>query len=133
MDETAWLALSLWFAVGFLVVAWRQIQAGRLRNGVQYALFVVLLLLLIGGLTLGSRIYLERTLPGGVIIAPVVAVSSAPGAEQPTGFELHSGTEVHVRESQGDWIRLDLPGEADEGWIPSEAVEFIAGELKTSM
>jgi hypothetical protein len=68
-----------------------------------------------------------------VIVAPVVAVSSNPSAEQPTDLELHSGTEVHLRETHGDWIRLDLPGKSEHGWIPLEAVEFIAKELRDSV
>jgi len=125
-NETAWLLLSLWFLLGFLVMIRAQLNSHGARHGVEYVLLLTVLFLMIGGLSFGSRVYLERMQPDGVIVAPVVAVSSAPNVEENSDFQLHSGTEVQVIETLGDWIRLELPGEDEDGWIPLEAIELIA-------
>jgi hypothetical protein len=103
-----------------------QLNSDSARRGVEYTLLLTVVFLMIGGLSFGSRVYLERIQPDGVIVAPVVAVSSAPNVEENSDFQLHSGTEVQVKETLGDWIRLDLPGEDEDGWIPLEAIELIA-------
>lgn len=125
-NETAWLLLSLWFLLGFLVMIRAQLNSDGARRGVEYVLLLIVLFLMIGGLSFGSRVYIERMQPDGVIVAPVVAVSSAPNVEENSDFQLHSGTEVQVIETLGDWIRLELPGEDEDGWIPLEAIELIA-------
>jgi len=125
-NETAWLLLSLWFLLGYLFIVRGQMHPGGARRGVEYVLILTAVFFMIGGLSFGSRVYLERMQPDGVIVAPVVAVSSAPNAEDYSDFQLQSGTEVQVKETLGDWIRLDLPGEDEDGWIPLEAIELIA-------
>jgi hypothetical protein len=126
LNETAVLALALWFVFGFLLLAWRQIQPGSARSGVKYALVVTAVLLALAGVALGSRLYTDRAQPDGVVVADSVAVSSGPEEGQATEFSLHSGAEVTIVETHGDWIRLDVPGDAVEGWIPRETVKMIA-------
>jgi hypothetical protein len=126
LDEAAVLTLGLWFVLGFLLLAWRQLQPGSTRTGVKYALVVTAVLLVLTGVALGSRLYADRAQPDGVVVADTVAVSSGPEEGQATEFSLHSGAEVKIVETSGDWIRLDVPGDAVEGWIPRETVEMIA-------
>jgi hypothetical protein len=127
LNETAVLALGLWFVAGLgLLIIWRM-EPGKLRNGAKYAWMIVILFLLIGGLSLGSRIYSESTRPEGIVVAPVVAVSNGPGAEYDTGISLTSGAPVSLVETQGPWARLDASDADTERWIPLEAVETIAG------
>lgn len=126
LNETAILALGLWFLVGFgLLIIWR-LEPGKLRSGVQYVWIVVLLFFLLGGLSLGSRIYTERATPDGIVVAPVVAVSDGPGAEYDSGINLTSGAPVSLVETRGSWARIDASGAEIERWIPLEAVETIA-------
>lgn len=127
-NETAWLLLILWFLLGYLIILRHQISSSGARRGVEYVLLLTIFFFMIFGLSFGSRVYLELTQPDGVIIAPVVAVSKAPNTEEYSELQLHSGTEVQVIETHGDWIRLDLPGENEDGWIPFEAIELIANE-----
>jgi TPR repeat protein len=126
LNETAILALGLWFLAGFgLLIIWRM-EPGKFRAGVQYAWIIVILLLLISGLSLGSRIYTERTRPEGIVVAPVVAISNGPGAEYDSGINLTSGAPVKLVETQGPWARIDASDTETEKWIPLEAVETIA-------
>jgi hypothetical protein len=59
-------------------------------------------------------------------------VSSEPGELRTTEFSLHSGTEVNIVETNGDWIRLEMPNGAAQSWIPLEAVEMIAADSQRS-
>ena len=125
LNETALLALSVWFGLVFLVLAFRQFQPGKIRALVQYGLVLTSFLALVTVATLGSRLYTERAQPEGVIVAPVVTVSSSPGEEYATEYRLFSGTEVSLLETRGDWAHLVGTGDAFNGWIPLDTVEVI--------
>jgi hypothetical protein len=96
---------------------------------IQYGIVLVTLLFVIAGFSLASRMYIEHTQPGGVIVAPEVALSSSPGDEFATEFRLFSGTEVRVSGTQGDWVHLSVHDEALDGWIPLDTVETISGNI----
>jgi hypothetical protein len=81
---------------------------------------------------MGSRLYTENTQPDGVVVVDAVAVSSEPGELQTTEFNLHSGTEINIVETNGDWIRLEMPAGAAQSWIPLEAVEMIEADSQRS-
>jgi hypothetical protein len=78
LNETALLSLGLWFLFGGVLLAWRQLAPGRARTGMAYAALAASLLVAVAGLSLGSRIYAERTQPAGVVVADVLPVSSEP-------------------------------------------------------
>jgi hypothetical protein len=122
----ALLALFFWFLSGFLFFAWRLTASKGGRPALKYGAIIALVLLAFTTLSLGARIYAESNQPEGIVIAPVVAVSSEPGEEFSTEFNLHSGTEVNLGKTEGQWVRLALPGGAIEGWIPLDAVEAVA-------
>jgi len=126
LNETATIALLFWFALGFMVLFWRLLQPGKLQNSIRYSALVLLLFVVVASLSLGSRILGEVNQPEGVIVAPIVTVNSSPGEQHNTEYQLHSGTEVNLLETKGDWIRFSVPGDAVEGWLPVEAVEMIA-------
>lgn len=132
LNETAILALGLWFLAGFLFLAIRLLEGGKIRRILRYGAIMALFALTLIGLSLGSRIFTESTQLDGVVVAPVVAVSSEPGEEFATDFSLSGGTEVRLVETQGKWARLAVPGDVIEGWIPLNSVEAIAGGPLTS-
>jgi len=125
VNETAVLALAFWFLAGLLLLGWRLSEPGKGRSTLRLTAVLVLFILLLTGLSLGTRIYTEQTLPGGVVIAPSVAVSTEPGEMFMTEYTLQSGTEVSVAETNGKWARLAVPGNADESWVPLDAVELV--------
>lgn len=131
LNETAILALAFWFLAGFLFLSIRLLGAGKVRTILKYGAIVSLFILALIGLSLGSRIFTESTQHEGVVVAPVVAVSSEPGEQFATDFSLKSGTEVSLVEAQGNWVRLAVPGDAIEGWIPVNTIETVAGEPLT--
>jgi hypothetical protein len=129
LNETALLALGLWFLFGGMLLAWRQLKPGGTRSAVAYAAIIASLLLAVTGLSLGSRIYAERTQPVGVVVADVLPVSSEPMPVSSTvseiQFSLHDGDEIHVIEIRGEWARLSVPGNALGGWAPADSVVTI--------
>ena len=126
VNETAVLALAFWFLAGLLLLGWRLLEPGKGRSTFRLAAVLFLFILLLTGLSLGTRIYTEQTLPSGVVIAPSVAVSTEPGEMFITEYTLQSGTEVSVAETNGKWARLAVPGDAVESWVPLDAVELVA-------
>ena len=126
LNETAVLALTFWFLAGLFLLGWRLMEPGKGRSAFRVAAVLVLFILLLTGLSLGTRIYTEQTLPGGVVIAPSVAISTEPGEQFITEYTLQNGTEVSVAETNGNWARLAVPGEAPESWVPLDSVELIA-------
>lgn len=127
LNETAISALALWFLAGFLFLSIRIMEGSQMRKILLYGAIVTLFILVLIGLSLGSRIFTESTQHNGVVVAPVVAVSSEPGEQIAIDFSLRSGTEVILVETQGNWGRLAMPGDVIEGWIPLTAVETVAG------
>ncbi len=127
LNEIAIIALGLWFLLGLLLFAGRLFDPGSLRSGIQYVALLVLILVLMAGISLGSRLYTDRSAPEGVVVAPIVAVSSEPGEQYVTELNLISGTSVGIAETSGDWIRLSVPGNAVQGWVPAEAIDTVAG------
>lgn len=126
LNEFALLTLGLWFTFAALLIAYSTSKTrSRLREGLQYALIVAVILMLFVGISLGSRLYLEKTQPPGVVIADEVNVKSGPGAQYITEFTLHSGIEVSIPETRGSWTRLALPGGELQGWVSTDAVEAV--------
>lgn len=129
INETAVLALAFWFVAGAALVALRFARSGRARSGLRYAALVGFFLLLLAGLSLGARVYVDRTQPEGIVTAPIIALSSEPGEQYATGYSLSGGTAVNILETRGSWARLASPDESVKGWIPLDSVETVAGSL----
>jgi hypothetical protein len=126
VNEAAIVALALWFLAGLLFIAMRYTQDSDIRAGLQSATLVLILLLVLTGLSLGSRFYVERNHPEGVVVVPTIAVSSEPDDGFTTDLQLSSGAEVRFIETIGNWGRLAIPGNTIQSWIPLETVEMVA-------
>jgi tetratricopeptide (TPR) repeat protein len=126
LNEMGITALVIWFILGFLVFGFRQLQSGKLCTLLRYGMVLVALLFVAAGLSLGSRLYVERTTPEAVIVADVVTLNSDPGDEFATEFQLFSGTEVKILDTQGSWAHLAGPNEAIDGWIPLSSIETVS-------
>jgi tetratricopeptide (TPR) repeat protein len=124
INELAIAVLAGWILFVLLMIIFSNTQKGSsLREGLQYALIVALLVLTVGMIGLGSRMHVENSQPEAVVVAEEVNVTSGPGAQYVTEFSLHSGTEVRVLETRGNWTRL--AGDQLQGWVPANAVEAV--------
>ena len=129
LNETAVAALAIWFALAFLIFAFRGIQPGRIRTSIQAGIVLTALLFILVGFSFAARLYMENTQPEGVIVAPEIALSSSPGDEFITEFRLTSGDEVRVSETLGNWVHLSGYDQVLDGWIPFDTIEIISGNL----
>ncbi|MFC2042729.1 tetratricopeptide repeat protein [Chloroflexota bacterium] len=125
IDETAILALGLWFTFSLLFLVWLQLEPGKARTWMGYSAFMTLLLVAVLSLSLGNRIYSEKVHPTAVVVANEITINSQPGDLYATEKSLHNGAEVILLGTQGDWAHLATPGETLEGWIPLSAVEYV--------
>jgi len=125
IDETAILALGLWFAFSMLFLVWLQLEPGKARTWMGYSAFMTLLLVAVLTLSLGNRIYNEKVHPTAVVVADEITINSQPGDQYTTEYSLHNGAEVVLLGTQGDWAHLSTPGETMEGWILLSAVEYV--------
>ncbi|HET6443176.1 MAG TPA: tetratricopeptide repeat protein [candidate division Zixibacteria bacterium] len=126
VNETAIVALSFWFLAGLLLIGIRYTRDRELRTGFQYATILVILLLLLAGLSLGSRLYVEQSHPEGVVVVPTIAVSSEPNDGFATDLNLSSEAEIRFIKTNGAWGRLATPGDSLQNWIPLDTVEMVA-------
>jgi tetratricopeptide (TPR) repeat protein len=125
VNEIAILALIIWFLLLFLLMIWISLKPGKNRSGVQYGIVITFFLMVMIGLTLVSRIYIDQTRPDGIIVAQSVIISSLPDENSGTEFQLYSGAKVTVLDTQDEWVLMTIPGEVIEGWIPLDTVERV--------
>jgi hypothetical protein len=130
LDELAFAALTTWLVFALLVIAVTSTRkGGLLREILQYALVVTTLVLVMGIVGLGSRMYVERAQPEAVVVASQVSVTSGPGQQYLTEFALHSGTEARVIETRENWVRLAVSDGELQGWVPATSVEVVVGPM----
>ena len=61
LNEAAVLVLILWFLLGFFILAYREVQGPRGRRLTQTLALVMLILMLLAGVSLASRSFLQQT------------------------------------------------------------------------
>ena len=127
LDETAILALALWFVTGLFFFAWRIFSNQRSSSLWKFASIGSSLVLLLVMLSLAGRLLTSQSNSEGIVVAPIVALQSEPGDHFETGVEIRAGSVVDLLEARGEWIHLSGPGDSYSGWVPASAVETVAG------
>lgn len=123
LNETAVLVLALWFLLVFFILAYRELDGPRARRLSQTLALVILIFMLLAGVSLASRSFLQQMQPPGVVVTPSVAISDGPGTGSASGLHLNGGATVRVIDRQGDWLRIETPRGAGENWVPAQAIE----------
>jgi tetratricopeptide (TPR) repeat protein len=126
VNELAIAVLMVWVLFVLLMIIFSHIpKATMLREGMQYLVIMTALVLIAGIASLGSRTYLANTQPEAVVLAQEVNVTSGPGPNYVTQFNLHNGAEVRLLESRGNWTRLALAEDNLQGWVPANTLETV--------
>lgn len=122
LNETAVITLALWtvLCLGFLTV--RLAAAGRFKTTVKYSLVPLILLFALAAFTLTSRLQMAQDMPEAVIVAEVTDVFSGPGQQFGSDYQLHSGAEITLYQTRGDWAQIGIPASAARGWVTATAV-----------
>ena len=123
LDELAQITLLVWIALALLVVLLLFAKRQTVRRGAASASVALGLVLLLSVAAMGERWYSESSDHELVVVAEIVDVVSGPGTTYAQEFTLHGGAEARLLEQRGSWTRLELPGGALQGWVPSSAVE----------
>lgn len=110
------LGFALLIAYLFLVEVFRKKTAF-------YAGIVVLSLgVLCFVMALAQSSYMNKR--QAIVFSGAADVKSGPDTKQKTLFVVHAGTKVNIRESNNEWINVELP-DGNSGWIPSADVKEI--------
>ncbi len=124
-DELALATLALGMVFVMIFMAYRSAPHASLwREGCLYGWIVLLILLVLSGMALASRVVERTSSRDGVVLASQVEVSSAPGGGK-VQFVLHSGAEIEILEIQAGWLRVSLPGGNLQGWLPADSAEAV--------
>jgi tetratricopeptide (TPR) repeat protein len=126
LNELAMAVLMVWVLFALLTIIFSYLpKTSTLREGVQYVVAVTGLVLAVGIVGLGSRLYVTQARPEAVVLAEEVNVTSGPGPQYVTEFTLHNGAEGRLLETRGNWTRLALAEDELQGWVPAHAVEAV--------
>jgi hypothetical protein len=122
LSELAWLVLGLWTLwFGLLLVA---VLRRHWRDVLRASLLIVGVVLLIGVLLLGSRLYVASHRPAAVVLHDLVSVMSGPGEDYLVLFPLHAAAEIRILEEHDGWVRFVLP-DGRQGWLPQTSVQLV--------
>lgn len=123
-DGWAVLAVVLFVTTLAALLVFRYGSSPGLRK-TAFALAVVSILFAIfaAGLAFDARRARLRE-DAAIVLAPVSAVRSSPGASGNSLFILHEGTRVEVLETLGEWYRIEL-ADGRQGWLRQREVEII--------
>ena len=125
LDELALSALGLWVLLVLMLLILLLVRRFRFRRWIGYASVLVALLLLLGTVSLGGRLYSEAENRAVVVVAESAEVVGGPGLQYEAQFTLHSGAEAGLIETRGAWSRLRLAGGQLQGWVPADAIELV--------
>lgn len=124
LNETAILALSLWFGFTFMWITVGQIEPGKWRSMLRS--FSIFLLVLVLGIvsSLTARMYNHHFQMEGIILDNNVSIYDSPEGQDTNSQSLQSGNSVFLDQIRGDWAHFTLPDESINGWIPVSTFEL---------
>ena len=79
VNELALLALGLWFALAFMIIAWRTMQPSTTRRILRYVTVFTLLLVILSVVALGSRVVVDGAQQVIFTLEPQLADVLTPG------------------------------------------------------
>ena len=87
------------------------------------AVFLFAVFLLFGSV-FSWRIWIDRNVREGIILADKVEIFSAPDAGSQGLFSLHEGVKVRITQEFDQWKQISLP-DGKKGWMPEQAIAEI--------
>jgi hypothetical protein len=122
LDEWWTLALAAWVMGLALAILrhWSPARATVLARGVIVCGAAFAIALGAGTLRYDREVLRHEA----VVVVEEIEVRSGPGVDYNLSFRVHEGLQVHVAETRGDWVRIDLGGEL-VGWVPAAQIESL--------
>jgi tetratricopeptide (TPR) repeat protein len=125
LNETAVITLLLWTMLCLMIFAVRKVEDGRFKTMLKYSLIPMAIVFTLAAFTLGSRMKLANETADAVIIAQVADVYAGPGEQYGSDFQLHTGAEVALYQTRGDWAQIGAAGSPRRGWVKVGAVTAV--------
>lgn len=119
--ELRWLLVTANVLAWTLAGVWLVRRRGEVLRWLVIASFGVVVLL--AASVVADSLFAPRT---AVVVPAAVDVVAGPALDAVLRFELHAGAEVRLIEERDGWLRVSLP-DGQQGWVPSEAAEVVAG------
>ena len=126
INESAISLLALWSISLILLMIYRMLDHGRSRRIIAVLTVFAILIFALFGVSLGSRMFVEKSQPEAVVIASEVVLNWEPKTESSTDLYLKNGARINLLDAQGDWIKLSTAGNTIQGWVPASTVESVS-------
>lgn len=94
------------------------------RKTAFYAGIVLCLLMIVANIFAFSQKNVRIHRDAAVVMVGAARVSASPDEHSKTLFELHEGTRVKVRSSDGNWYEIEIAS-GSVGWTPKRNIEII--------
>ncbi|MDP8224213.1 MAG: SH3 domain-containing protein [Candidatus Lernaella stagnicola] len=114
--EALGIALFAWLILGVTAMLWLP----RRRSWLLALGIAAVFILLIFGPLAGWRIYDQHVISRAVVIAEEAVVRTAPAADAPEAFTIHSGLRFELIDQRADFARIRVASGL-QGWIPKES------------
>ena len=123
--RTLTIILIIFYLLFFIVlISWLVSEKRKLRIIFKYAVFTLLVLLVIFSFTFISKImYLQKNIEA-IVMSSQVDVLSAPNEAGTQIFSIHEGLKVKITNTRNDWYEIRLP-DGKEGWLQVKEVKVI--------
>ena len=122
-----WIRATL-LAIGYMVVflaLWKLLTSGRSRIWRRTA-FIAAGVALLAAVSLIVEWWVCQGGRDGVVVVEEVVARTGDGTIYPRAFTnpLHAGVEFRLKETRGDWKRVEL-WNGEEGWLPASAIRMV--------
>jgi hypothetical protein len=122
ITELGWAAgigWSAWWSLLIFLLVTR-----RWRRVVAPVTGLLGVIVLIGALLFGSRLYTDSQRPPAVVVVNAVDALSGPGEQYLNLFRIYAAAEVRIIDRRPGWVHFALP-DGREGWVVDDAIEGV--------
>lgn len=125
LSSDAWGVISVLFFFLFVISLFLFFYMSSLTFK-RFFLTALIIFILVSGITFFLGLYNRQMLLSdqGVVFAPAVTVTSAPGKTGKELFIIHEGLKVEILEASGEFLKIKL-SDGNVGWIPKSDAEKI--------
>jgi len=88
------------------------------------AMYIILFITLVFGISFAAKLYNTRLNPGGVVTAREIMVRAGNSINDTVLFKLHQGAEFTWTDEVEGWVKIKLCDDK-KGWAQKESVEKI--------
>jgi len=124
MNTLACISLTVYLLFIALIAVYFFLPRGKWKKAAFAAAAPVFILFILLFTTFLWRIWLDKNVQQGIIIAEKVDVLSAPDESGQILFSLHEGVKANMEQHLNPYVEIRLP-DGKKGWIPQETIAEI--------